>query len=86
MEDREDHRECSCASHLLLRSMNAPVMVELNGESDPLEIAMKELREKKIPFAVRRYLPDGRWAQRIDPLLNPRQQPWKRLGQMCLMY
>ena len=42
------------------RSMNAPVMVELNGESDPLEIAMKELREKKIPFTVRRYLPDGR--------------------------
>ncbi|CAL8472024.1 g11566 [Coccomyxa elongata] len=40
-------------------SMNAPVMVELNGESDPLEIAMKELREKKIPFIVRRYLPDG---------------------------
>jgi len=43
-------------------SMNAPVMVELNGESDPLEIAMKELREKKIPFTVRRYLPDGRRA------------------------
>ncbi|CAL5220818.1 g2894 [Coccomyxa viridis] len=40
-------------------SMNAPVMVELNGESDPLDIAMKELREKKIPFIVRRYLPDG---------------------------
>lgn len=41
-------------------SMNAPVMVELNGEHDPLEIAMKELREKKIPFTVRRFLPDGR--------------------------
>jgi DNA-directed RNA polymerase I, II, and III subunit RPABC2 len=40
-------------------SMNAPVMVQLNGESDPLEIAMMELREKKIPFTVRRYLPDG---------------------------
>ncbi len=46
----------------VLCSMNAPVMVELNGESDPLEIAMKELREKKIPFTVRRYLPDGRWG------------------------
>lgn len=46
--------------------MNAPVMVELNGESDPLEIAMKELREKKIPFIVRRYLPDGRWASLPD--------------------
>ncbi|KAJ9525275.1 hypothetical protein QJQ45_020806, partial [Haematococcus lacustris] len=40
-------------------SMNAPVMVALDGESDPLEIAMKELREKKIPFTIRRYLPDG---------------------------
>ncbi|KAK9836976.1 hypothetical protein WJX81_003916 [Elliptochloris bilobata] len=40
-------------------SMNAPVMVELHGEFDPLEIAMKELREKKIPFTVRRFLPDG---------------------------
>ena len=40
--------------------MNAPVMVELSGETDPLDIAMKELREKKIPFIVRRYLPDGR--------------------------
>jgi DNA-directed RNA polymerase I, II, and III subunit RPABC2 len=40
-------------------SMNAPVMVELAGETDPLDIAAKELREKKIPFVVRRYLPDG---------------------------
>ncbi|XP_022891055.1 DNA-directed RNA polymerases II, IV and V subunit 6A-like [Olea europaea var. sylvestris] len=42
-------------------SMNAPVMVELEGETDPLEIAMKELRERKIPFTIRRYLPDGRY-------------------------
>lgn len=41
-------------------SMNAPVMVQLDGETDPLEIAMKELRDKKIPFTIRRYLPDGR--------------------------
>eukprot|EP01098_Paradermamoeba_levis_P002220 TRINITY_DN1261_c0_g1_i3.p2 TRINITY_DN1261_c0_g1~~TRINITY_DN1261_c0_g1_i3.p2 ORF type:complete len:141 (+),score=52.30 TRINITY_DN1261_c0_g1_i3:58-423(+) len=40
-------------------SMNAPIMVELEGEVDPLEIAQKELREKKIPFFIRRYLPDG---------------------------
>jgi DNA-directed RNA polymerase I, II, and III subunit RPABC2 len=33
-------------------------MVELDGESDPLVIAMKELREKKISLIVRRYLPD----------------------------
>lgn len=39
-------------------SMNAPVMVELQGETDPLRIAMKELEEGKIPIIIRRYLPD----------------------------
>jgi DNA-directed RNA polymerases I, II, and III subunit RPABC2 len=40
-------------------SMNAPVLVQLDGETDPLEIAGKELRERRIPFIVRRYMPDG---------------------------
>eukprot|EP00879_Flechtneria_rotunda_P011877 GHRR01012406.1.p1 GENE.GHRR01012406.1~~GHRR01012406.1.p1 ORF type:complete len:142 (+),score=44.75 GHRR01012406.1:291-716(+) len=40
-------------------SMNAPVMVDVGDDTDPLEIAMKELRERKIPFTIRRYLPDG---------------------------
>ena len=40
-------------------SMNAPVLVDLEGETDPLQIAIKELREKKIPLIVRRYMPDG---------------------------
>ena len=40
-------------------SMNAPPMVDIEGEIDPLKIAEKELREKKIPMIVRRYLPDG---------------------------
>ena len=40
-------------------SMNAPVMVDLEGETDPLKIAIKELKEKKIPINVRRYLPDN---------------------------
>lgn len=40
-------------------SMNAPPMVELQGETDPLQIAMKELRERKIPLIIRRNLPDG---------------------------
>ncbi|GAB4815438.1 hypothetical protein N2152v2_002484 [Parachlorella kessleri] len=40
-------------------SMNAPVMVDVGNETDPLEIAYKELREKVIPFTIRRYLPDG---------------------------
>ena len=40
-------------------SMNAPLMVDRQGETDPLEIAQKELLEKKIPIIIRRYLPDG---------------------------
>ncbi|CAI7633681.1 unnamed protein product [Penicillium pancosmium] len=41
-------------------SMNAPVLVDLEGETDPLQIAMKELNQKKIPLIIRRYLPDGK--------------------------
>jgi DNA-directed RNA polymerase I, II, and III subunit RPABC2 len=37
-------------------SLNAPVMVDLDGETDPLEIAMKELREGKLPLIVRRFI------------------------------
>jgi len=40
-------------------SMNAPVLVDLEGETDPLQIALKELNEKKIPLIIRRYMPDG---------------------------
>uniref|UniRef100_A0A0N5AH58 RPB6 homolog n=1 Tax=Syphacia muris TaxID=451379 RepID=A0A0N5AH58_9BILA len=40
-------------------AMGAPVMVELEGETDPLEIARKELKERNIPIVIRRYLPDG---------------------------
>lgn len=51
-------------------SMNAPVMVPLSGETDPLDIAMKELRERKIPFTIRRYLPDGSYEDwRTDELI-----------------
>ncbi|XP_010547725.1 PREDICTED: DNA-directed RNA polymerases II, IV and V subunit 6A-like [Tarenaya hassleriana] len=58
-------------------SMNAPVMVELEGESDPLEIAMKELRERKIPFTIRRYLPDGSYEEwGVDELIV--EDSWKR--------
>jgi DNA-directed RNA polymerase I, II, and III subunit RPABC2 len=36
--------------------MNAPVLVDLEGETDPLQIANKELSQKKIPLIVRRYI------------------------------
>lgn len=40
-------------------SMNAPVMVELNGETDSLEIAKMELEERKLPLIIRRYFPNN---------------------------
>lgn len=40
-------------------SMCAPIMIEIENEFDPLEIAKKELNEKKIPFVIKRRLPDG---------------------------
>ncbi|CDJ56767.1 RNA polymerase II subunit RPB6, putative [Eimeria maxima] len=40
-------------------SMNAPLTIPLDGETDPLIIAEKELHQKTIPFILRRYLPDG---------------------------
>eukprot|EP00188_Purpureofilum_apyrenoidigerum_P006316 Plantae.Rhodophyta-Purpureofilum_apyrenoidigerum.ctg9580.p1 GENE.Plantae.Rhodophyta-Purpureofilum_apyrenoidigerum.ctg9580~~Plantae.Rhodophyta-Purpureofilum_apyrenoidigerum.ctg9580.p1 ORF type:complete len:130 (-),score=26.09 Plantae.Rhodophyta-Purpureofilum_apyrenoidigerum.ctg9580:627-1016(-) len=50
-------------------SMGAPVMVELGGESDPLLIAQKELKEKKIPITIRRFLPDGSYEDwNVDEL------------------
>ena len=53
-------------------SMNAPVMVDLAGESDPLQIALKELREKKLPLMIRRYMPDGCWEDwTVSELIPP---------------
>uniref|UniRef100_A0A6C0JBW1 RPB6 homolog n=1 Tax=viral metagenome TaxID=1070528 RepID=A0A6C0JBW1_9ZZZZ len=50
-------------------SMCDPVQVELDGETDPLKIAMEELRQKKISIIVRRYLPDGNYEDwRVDEL------------------
>jgi DNA-directed RNA polymerase I, II, and III subunit RPABC2 len=37
--------------------MNAPVLVPIENETDPLEIALKELKAQKIPLVIRRYLP-----------------------------
>ena len=56
-------------------SMNAPVMVELEGETDPLQIALKELRQRKIPITVRRFLPDGSYEDwTVDELIVPDEQ------------
>jgi DNA-directed RNA polymerase I, II, and III subunit RPABC2 len=52
-------------------SKNAPVMVEIEpGEWDPIKIAERELIERKIPFIIRRYLPDGSYEDwRVDELI-----------------
>ncbi|KEG06560.1 DNA-directed RNA polymerase subunit [Trypanosoma grayi] len=50
-------------------SMNAPVLVALEGETDPLTIAQKELREGVIPLIIRRVLPDNTYEDwRISEL------------------
>ena len=41
-------------------SKNAPLMITpLPGECDPYKLAEREFNERKIPFIIRRYLPDG---------------------------
>lgn len=40
-------------------SMNAPPLIELRGETEALQIAQRELRERKLPLIIRRHLPDG---------------------------
>ena len=43
-------------------SKNSPILIStdtLGNETDPIVIAEMELREGKIPFIIRRYLPDG---------------------------
>lgn len=51
-------------------AMHAPVMVELEGETDPLQLAMKELKARKIPIIIRRYLPDGSYEDwGVDELI-----------------
>ena len=40
-------------------NMGSPVFINTNGETDSLRIALMELRQRKIPFKIRRPLPDG---------------------------
>jgi len=40
-------------------SMGAPSTVPLDGETDCLRIAQKELQQRKLPIIVRRFLPDN---------------------------
>ena len=55
-------------------------MVELEGEIDPLQIAMKELKQRKIPIIIRRYLPDSSYEDwPIADLLITDMWTWCKL-------
>ncbi|KAI5189987.1 DNA-directed RNA polymerases I, II, and III subunit RPABC2 [Nematocida sp. AWRm77] len=52
-------------------SMSAPIMVECGDETDPIEIAKKELKEKKTPLIVLRRLPDNTYEKwPVKDLIN----------------
>lgn len=53
-------------------SLNAPLFVETEGETDPMIIAEMELRAGKIPFFLQRRLPSGAVEQwRVCDLIDP---------------
>ena len=78
-EKMQTWEPCGGGTRALQISMNAPVLVQLENETDPLEIAGKELREKRIPFTIRRYLPDGSYEYwGVDELII--EDPDRRRG------
>lgn len=51
-------------------SRNMPSCVELNGNESVLEIAEKELFERKIPMIIRRFYPNGTYEDwTLDELI-----------------
>ena len=40
-------------------AMGAPVLTDASNFSSPIDIALKELREKILPITIRRRLPSG---------------------------
>jgi len=44
-------------------SLGALPLVDIGTLTDPIEIAILELKEKKLPFFIKRYLPDGSFEQ-----------------------
>ena len=64
-------------SRALQISKNAPLMVDPGEESDPYKLAEMELDKRKVPFIVRRYLPDGSYEDwKVSELLTE----WKSVG------
>ena len=40
-------------------SLGAPILIEVTGRFDPIEIAKTEFKNKIIPITIKRKLPDG---------------------------
>ena len=50
-------------------SKGSPPLVEVGNLENPIDIALKELKERKIPFIIRRPLPNGSYEDwRVDEL------------------
>lgn len=51
-------------------SMGAPLLIENKSETDALEIAAQEMKNRKIPITIRRYLPNGKYEDwKIEELI-----------------
>lgn len=63
------------ATRSLQLSMNAPAMVDVGDLTDCVKIAEKEFAQGKIPFTIRRYLPNNEF------------QDWKieKNNKLCLI-
>lgn len=52
-------------------SMGAPCCVAIEGETDCLRIAQKELQQGKLPMIVRRFLPDNTYEDwKLEDLIT----------------
>jgi DNA-directed RNA polymerase I, II, and III subunit RPABC2 len=50
-------------------SQNMPALVDISDCTTPVEIALKELKEGKLPFIIRREMPNGSYEDwRVDEL------------------
>lgn len=54
-------------------SQGAPILVDPEGLESPVEIALKELHERKLPFIIQRVLPNNKCEYwRVDELKLPK--------------
>ena len=52
-------------------SQNMPALVDISDCTTPIEIALKELKEGRLPFIIRREMPNGSFEDwRVDELKN----------------